>query len=79
MTRSLSPVLGVCYWLLPWAVVVVTSASIAFVVSGTLAGQASTAAATLQSASNVNSDCIIGPGFVDSRIIEPSRRIACGW
>jgi hypothetical protein len=41
VTHSLSPVLRVGHWLLPWVVVVFASAAIAYAISGALAGDAS--------------------------------------
>ena len=74
MTHTLSPVLRIGHWLLPWVVVVFASATLAYGLNGAvLAGP--NPEVTRQSCPPIGD----GYGsFVDSLIVAESRRIACG-
>jgi hypothetical protein len=89
--HSPSPVLRVGHWLLPWAVVVFASASIAYAVDGALAGDAwdhDLPPGTQVSVSSESSLSVTGQGcpptdgdfgsYVDSFAVAEVRRIACG-
>ena len=91
MTHSLSPVLRVGHWLLPWVVVVFAAAAIAYAITGALAGDASVrdrqpdiqvAVSVERSPSVARESCPpIGGGYgsyVDTVILAESRRIECG-
>ena len=76
MTHSLSPVLRVGRWLRPWVVLVFASASIAYAISGALAGDASARDPRRDVQVAVSTSDTTGPAAVEPSTTSPSAQPA---